>query len=75
MSCRLEPFHQPELRAKFDRESWLNRHSPAHNFPRMKAVIDALKSQGVKRFGSTGYCYGGASLFQTQARLHSQLLI
>ncbi|TFY54257.1 hypothetical protein EVG20_g9782 [Dentipellis fragilis] len=31
--------------------------------PKVEAVIDALKSQGVTRFGAIGYCYGGRLCF------------
>lgn len=43
--------------------AWLGRHSPAHNLSRVKSVINALKSDGVARFGATGYCYGGRVIF------------
>ncbi|VDB90209.1 unnamed protein product [Peniophora sp. CBMAI 1063] len=56
-------FEDPELRAKFDFMAWLGRHSPAHNLPRIKGVINALKAEGVTRFGATGYCYGGKMIF------------
>ncbi|KAI0030031.1 Alpha/Beta hydrolase protein [Vararia minispora EC-137] len=56
-------FDSPEERAKLDREGWLARHSPAHNLARFKGVLDALRRQGVTRFGATGYCYGGRLVF------------
>lgn len=43
--------------------AWVARHSPAHNLPRVKSVINALRSEGVTRVGATGYCYGGRMIF------------
>ena len=43
--------------------AWIGRHSSAHNVARVKSVINALKSEGVTRFGATGYCYGGRLIF------------
>lgn len=46
-----------------DLTAWLGRHSFAHNGSRVLSVIKALKADGVQRFGSTGYCYGGRIIF------------
>ncbi|KZV65606.1 alpha/beta-hydrolase [Peniophora sp. CONT] len=56
-------FDDPELAAKFSWPEWIGRHSPAHNLPRVRNVISELKSEGVTRFGATGYCYGGRIVF------------
>ncbi|VDC04521.1 unnamed protein product [Peniophora sp. CBMAI 1063] len=56
-------FDDPELRAHFDWPEWIGRHSPTHNLPRVKGVINALKIEGVSRLGATGYCYGGRIVF------------
>ncbi|KAI0027332.1 alpha/beta-hydrolase, partial [Vararia minispora EC-137] len=69
-------------RAAFDFMAWLGRHSPAHNFTRVKGVLDELRKQGVTRFAGTGYCYGGRMVFdfafadeiQVSATSHPSLL-
>ena len=43
----------------FDIQAWFGKHSPEHTGKRVRAVIAALKEQGVTEFGATGYCYGG----------------
>ncbi|KAF5392187.1 hypothetical protein D9757_001374 [Collybiopsis confluens] len=42
----------------FDRESWREQHGYERTRPAVDAVITALKEQGIKAFGATGYCFG-----------------
>ncbi|KZV63842.1 alpha/beta-hydrolase [Peniophora sp. CONT] len=58
-------FDNPLYRAKLveDLDAWLGRHSFERNLKRLQSVIHALKADGVQRFGSTSYCYGGRMIF------------
>ncbi|VDB85425.1 unnamed protein product [Peniophora sp. CBMAI 1063] len=58
-------FTDPKYKEKLmdDLQAWLARHTFAHNTKRVQKVIHALKADGVQRFGSTGYCYGGRIIF------------
>ena len=47
----------------FNRLEFLKKHGPLFSQPIVDRVIAALKEAGVKRFGSTGYCYGGRIAF------------
>lgn len=37
------------------------RHNEQVTRPYLDAVIEGLKERGIKEFGATGYCFGGAS--------------
>ncbi|KAM6492187.1 Alpha/Beta hydrolase fold [Amanita muscaria] len=56
----LSIFEQGET---FDRNAWKSRHGPEQTRPLLDKVIPALKEQGVKRFGATGYCFGARYVF------------
>ncbi len=43
----------------FDVKAWATRHGREATRPPLDQVIAALKEQGVKDFGATGYCFGG----------------
>ncbi|VDB98763.1 unnamed protein product [Peniophora sp. CBMAI 1063] len=43
--------------------AWVAEHGPAQNVPRVKAVIEALKADGITRVATTGYCFGGRVAF------------
>lgn len=44
----------------FDLGKWLQSHSPKEvALPLVDKVQDALKEDGVKRFGCVSFCYGG----------------
>ncbi|KAM0745632.1 alpha beta-hydrolase [Meredithblackwellia eburnea MCA 4105] len=45
--------------AAFDRDAWRTRHPPEKVRTAIDPLIDYLKSKGVKKFGATGYCFGG----------------
>ncbi|KAI1793482.1 alpha/beta-hydrolase [Ganoderma leucocontextum] len=47
----------------FDIGAWIGRHPPTRANVIVHAVIDALKAEGVTKFGSLGYCYGGRLCF------------
>ena len=47
----------------FDFQTWAGRHSPVHNQARVEGVVNALKTEGVTRVATTGYCYGGRLVF------------
>ncbi|KZV64009.1 alpha/beta-hydrolase [Peniophora sp. CONT] len=47
----------------WDFQAWASRHGFAHNLPRVRGVIDALKADGVARVATTGYCFGGHLVF------------
>ncbi|KZV75429.1 alpha/beta-hydrolase [Peniophora sp. CONT] len=49
--------------ATFDREAWHKKHNFEHTGGIARDVIQALKAQGVTRFGLTGYCYGARLVF------------
>lgn len=49
--------------ATFDREAWHKKHNFKHTGGIARDVIQALKAQGVTRFGLTGYCYGARLVF------------
>ncbi|KAK2462237.1 hypothetical protein APHAL10511_005733 [Amanita phalloides] len=42
---------------------WIPNHLAEQTRPPLDKVIAALKEQGVKKFGATGYCYGGRYVF------------
>ncbi|KAK7027270.1 hypothetical protein VNI00_015359 [Paramarasmius palmivorus] len=42
---------------------WLSRHTQEQTRPILDKVINALKEQGTKEFGATGYCFGGRYVF------------
>ncbi|KAK7045266.1 dienelactone hydrolase endo--beta-d-glucanase [Favolaschia claudopus] len=48
----------------YDLKGWLAKHTPAHCRPPIDKVVEALKAQGVTKFGATGYCMGGYYVFQ-----------
>jgi dienelactone hydrolase len=39
--------------------AWLPKHGEAQTTPPLLAVVDELKSRGVKKLAVTGYCFGG----------------
>ncbi|KAH9932723.1 alpha/beta-hydrolase [Epithele typhae] len=47
----------------FDLLAWLGRHPAPRALETIRAVIAALKADGVAKFASTGYCYGGRTGF------------
>ncbi|KAH9940881.1 uncharacterized protein BXZ73DRAFT_98713 [Epithele typhae] len=57
----LEVLTDPELAGKFDLPGWLGRHPPTRAQEIVRAVMAALREEGVAKFASTGYCYGGGS--------------
>ncbi|KAI0031332.1 alpha/beta-hydrolase [Vararia minispora EC-137] len=42
----------------FDLQTWFPKHSGEHTGKRARAVLEALKAQGITRWGAVGYCYG-----------------
>ncbi|KAI0752511.1 alpha/beta-hydrolase [Daedaleopsis nitida] len=44
----------------FDLMSWLGKHPVEEAMSDIRNVIDALKAEGVTKFGAVGFCYGGA---------------
>ncbi len=44
---------------EFDLTAWVGRHGSEATRPPIDKVVAALKEQGVKDFGATGYCFGG----------------
>lgn len=48
---------------KFDVTTWFSKHPPTRAHVIVRAVTDALKAEGVTKFGSLGYCYGGRLCF------------
>ncbi|TBU47534.1 alpha/beta-hydrolase [Dichomitus squalens] len=47
----------------FDFWGWLDRHPVERAKVIVRSVIDVLKTEGVTRFGTLGYCYGGRLSF------------
>ncbi|KAK7037582.1 hypothetical protein VNI00_011074 [Paramarasmius palmivorus] len=47
----------------FNKETWFANHGPDQIRPLIDKVINALKEDGVTRFGATGYCFGGRYTF------------
>lgn len=50
----------------FDKQTWFGKHVGPKSNPEdptinelVESVINALKAEGVTRFGTTGYCFGG----------------
>ncbi|KAF9270764.1 alpha/beta-hydrolase [Marasmius fiardii PR-910] len=43
----------------FNITEWSTRHGPDQTLPPTRAVIAALKHQGITKIGATGYCFGG----------------
>ncbi len=42
---------------------WLGRHGPESWIPSVDKVVEVLKTEGVTRFGTTGYCFGAPPAF------------
>lgn len=51
------------LDPSYDLGAWVARHNEASVRPILDKVIEALKVQGITRFGATGYCFGGRYVF------------
>ncbi|TBU47535.1 alpha/beta-hydrolase [Dichomitus squalens] len=49
--------------SNFDTAAWIARHPAAKATSIVRSVIDALKAEGVTKFGSLGYCFGGRLCF------------
>ncbi len=47
----------------FDTAAWFAKHGPKQTRPPIDKVVDALKREGVKKFGAVGYCFGGRYVF------------
>lgn len=47
----------------FDIAQWSARHGPDSWKPVVDKVVEALKGQGITRFGTTGYCFGAPAAF------------
>ena len=47
----------------FDGPTWFANHPLDEVDERVRAVIDALKTEGVTRFGAVGYCFGARPAF------------
>ena len=43
--------------------AWLAKHPIDEVDERIRAVINALKAEGVSKFGSVGYCFGARPAF------------
>ncbi|KAF8628949.1 hypothetical protein AX15_003625 [Amanita polypyramis BW_CC] len=52
---------KPEF--KWEIMEWFKSHGPEQTRPPLDKVIAALKEQGVKKFGATGYCFGARYAF------------
>ena len=51
------------LSKDFDLMAWLGRHPAPEAADIVRTVMGALKAEGVTKFASTGYCYGGRTGF------------
>ena len=49
--------------ATFDLPAWLAKHPIPEVDELVRAVIGALKAEGVSKFGSVGYCFGARPAF------------
>jgi len=49
--------------SNFDIMTWFPNHTTEKTRPSLDKVINALKEQGIKAFGATGYCFGGRYVF------------
>ncbi|VDB90476.1 unnamed protein product [Peniophora sp. CBMAI 1063] len=47
----------------WDLKTWFPKHTPASALERVRAVMTALRAQGVTKFAAAGYCYGGRLTF------------
>ena len=60
-----EPIHPDSLNSTgFDWQAWLARHDEASWVPVVDGVVAALKESGVKRIGTTSYCFGAPPAFK-----------
>ncbi|KAJ3489189.1 hypothetical protein NLI96_g2310 [Meripilus lineatus] len=57
------PADSLEPGSSFDLMAWIGKHGADTTAPIFDAVIGALKTQGITRIGTTGYCYGGRGCF------------
>ena len=57
------PLNAFEPGVNFDVGSWIGRHSPERANTIVRSVIEALKAEGVTKFGAVGFCYGGRLAF------------
>ena len=49
--------------SNFDFPKWISKHGPDSWGPVLDKTVAALKEQGVTRFGTTAYCFGGPAAF------------
>jgi dienelactone hydrolase len=51
------------LDSSFDLGAWVSQHPQSVVRPMLDKVVAALKEQGIIKFGTTGYCFGGRYVF------------
>lgn len=71
-----EPVPDEEFnKGTFDFPPWFKRHSDESWQPVVDSVVAALKTQGVTRFGTTGYCFGALPGFYLARKNESQVTV
>ncbi|KAF7797495.1 hypothetical protein EIP86_008694 [Pleurotus ostreatoroseus] len=59
----------------FDRQKWSSAHGPDSWKPVVDKVVEALKAEGVTRFGTTGYCFGAPPAFYLAFKNESHVTV
>ncbi|CAL1715190.1 unnamed protein product [Somion occarium] len=64
-----------EMGASFDRDAWFVKHGRDSWIPVVDGVVEALKTRGVTRFGTTGYCFGAPPAFYLALKNESHVTV
>lgn len=59
----------------FDLNTWVAEHSPKSCLPVVDGVVGALKTEGVTRFGTTGYCFGAGACLHLALKNESHVTV
>ncbi|KAI0796214.1 dienelactone hydrolase endo-1,3,1,4-beta-D-glucanase [Abortiporus biennis] len=54
---------------------WMPKHGPDSWIPVVDKVVEALKAEGVTRFGTTGYCFGAPPAFYLAFKNESHVTV
>ncbi|KAI0794115.1 alpha/beta-hydrolase [Fomes fomentarius] len=57
------PLNALDPGSTFSFQDWIDRHPPSEVLKITLKVINALRAEGVTKFATTGYCYGGRTGF------------
>ena len=59
----------------FDRDAWIARHDNTTWVDAVDKVLEGLKAEGVKRIGTTGFCFGAPPAFYLAFKHESHVTV